>query len=367
MLRVAIVGCGKIADSHVEQIKRIAGATVIAACDQEPLMARQVADRFGISAYYDTIEELLARERPDVVHITTSPQSHLALGKLCLEAGTHVYVEKPFTLTYEEAVELLECAERSGRKVVVGHNVQFTEPAKRMRRLVGEGYLGGPPCHMESHYGYDLGDVSYVKALMGDRDHWVRRLPGRLLHNIISHGIGKIAEFFPGDNPEVITCAFPSPLLRKAGETELVDELRVVIADRDSAVTAYFTFSTQVRPILHQFRVYGPKNGLMTDDDHMVLLRLRGRRYKSYLEQFVPPAAFAKQYLANFTRNVKQFLSRELHSDLGMKNLIEAFYQAIEQGAPSPISRREILLTTKIMDEIFRQVSPRKLPAERTQ
>ena len=64
-----------------------------------------------------------------------------------------------------------------------------------MRALVESGYLGGAPVHMESYYGYDLGEPSYARALLGDQQHWVRRLPGKLLHNIISHGIARIAEF----------------------------------------------------------------------------------------------------------------------------------------------------------------------------
>ena len=59
------------------------------------------------------------------------------------------------------------------------------------------------------------------------------------------------------------------------GETEILDELRVIISDEDRA-TAYFTFSSQMRPMLHTFRIYGPKNGLVLDQDHETLITLRG-------------------------------------------------------------------------------------------
>jgi len=358
MLKAALIGCGKIADAHVQQILRTRKARIVGVTDREPLMARQLQDRFPIDAVYDDLEELLAQQRPDVIHITTPPASHLVVAKQCLEAGCHVYVEKPFTVNEEEAVVLLRTAERVDRLATVGHNVQFARPAIEMRKLVAQGYLGGAPTHMESHYGYDLGNVSYVKALLNDADHWVRRLPGRLLQNIISHGVAKIAEFLPGDDPEVLPFAFTSAPLREIGEGAIVDELRVIIADRGAGVTAYFTFSTQARPRLHQFRVFGPANGLLTDDDQMVLLKLRGRRYKSYLEQFVPPIDFARQFMAGGLGNVYRFATRELHDDLGMKDLISAFYDAIaEHGAP-PIPYREILLTTRIMDRIFGQVFP---------
>ena len=146
----------------------------------------------------------------DVVHITTPPPSHYQLGKMCLEAGCNVYIEKPFTLNTSEAEDLIELADQKRLKIMAGHNAQFTHAMVRMRELVKRGYLGGKPVHMESYYCYDFGDESYAKALLGDSDHWVRKLPGSLLQNIISHGISKIAEFLPGDNPEVIAHGFTS-------------------------------------------------------------------------------------------------------------------------------------------------------------
>ena len=48
--------------------------------------------------------------------------------------------------------------------------------------------------HIESCYGYDFGDKGYARALLGDKQHWVRKLPGQLLQNIISHGTGRLAK-----------------------------------------------------------------------------------------------------------------------------------------------------------------------------
>ena len=89
-------------------------------------------------------------------------------------------------------------------------------------------------------------------ALLGDKNHWVRRLPGRLLHNVISHGIARIAEFLTSDAPQVIAHGFVSPFLKQMNENEIVDELRVIISE-EGRRTAYFTFSSQMRPSIHQF------------------------------------------------------------------------------------------------------------------
>jgi len=356
MLKVAIVGCGKIADAHAAQIHRIKDCEIVAACDREPLMAEQLCDRFPIRQHFTDLTELLHTSRPDVVHITTPPEGHFELTRLCLEHGANVYVEKPFVVYAHEAQKLIDIAEKKRLKLTAGHNYQFSPVARRMRDLVKSGYLGGKAVHIESHYGYNLSDPSYARALLGDKQHWVRRLPGKLLHNIISHGIAQIAEFLTSDNPQVIAFGFVSPVLKGIGETEIIDELRVIISEEERT-TAYFTFSSQMKPSIHELRVYGSKNGFALDQNHDILLKLRGDKYKSYADKFIPPAQFAKQHFDNLITNAKLFLARDFHMDSGMKYLIESFYRSIRGDAPVPIPYREILLTAKIMDMIFDQLA----------
>lgn len=356
MLKVAIVGCGKIADAHASQILRISGSHLVGVCDREPLMAEQLCDRFGVTGAFSDVGELLDKARPDVVHITTPPTSHFEIASLCLESGCHVYVEKPFTLHAAEANALIGVAQSKGLKLTVGHDDQFSHVARRLRELVNHGYLGGEPVHMESTYGYDLSAPGYARALLGDKQHWVRRLPGKLLHNIISHGIARIAEFFPDDPPQVIAHGFVSAQLRQMGEQEIIDELRVIISD-GVGCTAYFTFSSQMRPSPHQFRIYGPKNGLALDNDQETLIRLRGTHFPSYAEKFVPPVLFARQYCANVAKNARLFLARDFHMKSGMHYLIESLYRSIAEDLAPPIPYREIQLTSSIMESIFGQLA----------
>jgi len=365
ILKVAILGCGKIADAHASQIQRIKGCEIVAVCDREPLMASQLAKRFPVKQWFTDLTELLDTARPHVVHITTPPEEHFELAQLCLEHGSHVYVEKPFTVYADQAQKLVHLAEKKKLKLTAGHNEQFSHVAREMRALVQSGFLGELPIHMESYYCYSLADPNYARALLGDKQHWVRRLPGRLLQNIISHGVARIAEFLNSSTPQVIAYGFVSPLLKSINETEIVDELRVIISEEERT-TAYFTFSTQMKPSIHQFRIYGSKNGLVLDQDHDILLKLRGDKYKSYVDKFVPPAQFAAQYLKNLAHNAKLFLSGDFHMDSGMKCLIESFYRSIREDAPVPIPYREIVGTGRIMDSIFEQLQTSRVNARYT-
>lgn len=354
MLKVAIVGCGKIADDHAAAIQRVKLGRIVAVCDHEELMARQLAERYPVERTFNDLELMFQEARPDVVHVTTPPQSHFQVAKRCLEKGCHVYVEKPFTVDTAEAIELVRLAKERNLKLTVGNDAHFSHAAIRFRELIKQGYLGGDPVHMESCYCYEMSG-SYANALLGDKEHWVRRLPGGLLHNIISHGVVRIAEYIQDENPIVIAHGFASRLFQEMGENGIQDELRVIIAGRDG-VTAYFTFSSQMRPSLHQFRVFGPANGLVLDDDEHTVIKLRGGRYKSYLEKFIPPLDFARQYLGSFARNVNLFLKRDFHMKAGMKHLIERFYHSVADETPLPIPYHEIILTCRIMDAVFAQI-----------
>jgi len=358
MLRTAIIGCGKIADQHVVAMQRIPNCKLVAVCDRERLMAEQLAERFEVDGCFSDARELLEISKPDVVHITTPPQSHFQLGRQCLEFGSHVYLEKPFTVTAEEAISLTQLAQERNLKITAGHNLQFTPEMLKMRHLVKQGFLGGKPVHVESHFSYELGDAGYVGALLGNAEHWVRQLPGQLFHNILSHGLAKLVEFLDGEINEIIAIAHRSPRLQNLPGKQLLDELRVLLRD-NNGTTAFFCFTTQIKPGLNHLHIFGPRNSLMVSHVSGTVLREKGSSFKSYLTFFIPPLLAAREQLAGAWSNVMGFLGRRLYQDFGMKELIERFYESIRLQGEPPIPYREIVAIAQIMDEIFVQINNR--------
>jgi predicted dehydrogenase len=193
----------------------------------------------------------------------------------------------------------------------------------------------------------------------------VRQLPGQLFHNIISHGIAKLAEFLDDDLTEIAASAHQSEQLQRLGAREVMDELRVLIRDKNGT-TAFFCFSTQVKG-LNLLRVYGSSGSLSADIIAGTLVRTATRSYKSYLTYFVPPLKTAREYLRNARLNITNFLRQRLYQDFGMKELIERFYHSIRTNGLSPIPHREIMLTARIMDEIFAQIYPARVNAPAAQ
>ncbi len=352
-LKAAIVGCGKIADGHVEEIQKLDNATVAAVCDREMLMAEQLAARYGIAAHYDDFGHMLREIRPDVVHITTPPQSHLALAKQAIEAGCHAYVEKPFTVDLREAKELIAFAESANRKVTVGHSFAYDPISVGMRRLIGKGVLG-EPVHVECYLGYNLSGP-FGLALLGDPGHWVHQLPGKLFQNNLDHILHKIMEFIPDENPYVHALGFVRRDGRFGdGRDDMPDELRVLIAGRKT--TGYATFSSHAMPVRHFMRLYGTKNTLSLDYVARTIALDQAEKYPSAIGRLLPAFASSKEYFREGVRNVFRFARSDFQFFAGMQELFRRFYRSILEDTPPPIPYAEIIRIGAVMDEVISQV-----------
>ncbi len=352
-LKIAVVGCGQIADGHISEIEKLENAEVTSLCDREPLMAEQAAVRHGISRYYRHFEALLEKERPDVVHITTPPDSHLPLAMQAIDAGCHVYVEKPLTPSYQETVKLIAHAEEKNRKLTVGHIYYFDPPALELRELVEKGVIG-EPVHVESFYGYNLAGP-FGKAILGDGKHWVHRLPGKLFHNNIDHLLNKVTEFVDDERPMVMAHGEVRRTTRFGDVRDTMpDELRIMI--QGHSTSAYATFSSHIKPTAHFLRLYGTKNIAHADFVSRTLVLEREPTLPSAIGRVLPAFGMAREYRRAGWRNVGRFLRSDFHFFYGMKELISRFYASILDDAPLPIPYRDILRLGWIMEEIFRQL-----------
>jgi len=353
-LKVAIVGCGKIADGHLGEIQKMDDAHVVSVCDLEKLMAEQLAVRFNVPSYYDDLSVMLESENPDVVHLTTPPQSHLKLAKQAIDAGCHVYVEKPFTMDTKEAKELVAYAVAAGKKVTVGHSFHFDPAALAMRRLVDDGVLGDT-VHVESYFGYNLSGP-FGAAILADGSHWVHGLPGKLFHNNIDHMLNKILEFIPDPQPAIDAFAF-TRRDESFGDVrdELYDELRLVV--RGERTTGYGTFTSHVSPVAHFARVYGTKAIIHVDYITRSVTVERGARLPSAIGRLVPAFGSGWAHNKEGLKNVFRFARSDYHFFAGMNYLITAFYRSIVDDTDPPIAYDEIIRTTSLMDEIFAQIA----------
>jgi predicted dehydrogenase len=341
-LRVAIVGCGQIADAHLQEVKKIHKAHVVAVCDQFPELALQAAERFGVSETYNDVGKMLDLARPDVVHVTTPPHTHAPLASQALAAGAHVYVEKPFALNVAEADTVLEVAKEHNRLVCVGHDQLFDPCWAELQERYIRGDLG-EVVHVDSVMGYDLSGP-FGQLMAGDPAHWIHRLPGGLFQNNVSHAVYKVTEFLRDNQPRVWATWF-------ATTGSAPTELRVLL--RGSEVTANILFSSTARPVQRVVRVYGTRACAEVDFDGRVLRWVRPAGLPGALAKLEMPWRHLSEAGRSLGRQIWRFLRSDLQYFAGMNRLFRAFYRAIATGGQSPTPPGDIRRVTAIMDQIF--------------
>ncbi|UFT98937.1 Gfo/Idh/MocA family oxidoreductase [Radiobacillus kanasensis] len=142
-LKVGVVGCGSIANHrHLPEYQNNPDAEIIAVCDKVEDRAKATAERFGAGKYYTDYHELLQNEEIDIVSVCTPNYLHAPVSIAALQAGKHVLCEKPMATSEKEANEMIAAAEKSGKKLMIGHNQRFVPSHQKAKELIASGELG---------------------------------------------------------------------------------------------------------------------------------------------------------------------------------------------------------------------------------
>jgi len=142
-LRLAFLGCGDVAlRDYLPELPRLAGrAELVAVCSRTEARAQAVGQQYGVPWFTDYRRMLAESSADAVVNLTPIPL-HFETTLACLEAGKHVYCEKPVTGSVREAEQLLEAAGRQGLTVVCAPSVLLFPQLHRARSLLSEGAIG---------------------------------------------------------------------------------------------------------------------------------------------------------------------------------------------------------------------------------
>jgi predicted dehydrogenase len=354
--RVAVVGCGQIADAHLQQARR-AGGRVVAVCDTSIHLAEQAAARFEVPGWFDDLGAMFDQARVDVVHVTTPPATHLKLARAALERGAHVYVEKPFTVNAREADELAEVARRAGRLVCVGHNLVFDPGALRLAELVARGDLG-EIVHVDALMGYDLAGP-FGSLVLSDAEHWVHRLPGGLAQNNLSHPLSLALSLLGPGEVEVQARGWRlRPARFGDARDRFHDEVRVMIEGERS--TASVQFSCRVRPVQLTLSVFGTRGNATLSLDARTLRTVQGSKMPGPFQKVDWARHDAVEAARELLGRASDLLSARLHYFEGMAELLRRFYAATAGREAPPIPIGEAQRVTAVMDSVFRACAARE-------
>jgi len=140
--RLGIIGVGQIGKGHLESYSKIAGAKVVAAADVNAQELSAVAERYAIPHTYASFRELLKRDDVEAVDVCLHNNFHAPVSIAALEAGKHVYCEKPMAGSYADALAMMDAAKRCARKLSIQLSTLFSKETKAAKRLIEAGHLG---------------------------------------------------------------------------------------------------------------------------------------------------------------------------------------------------------------------------------
>lgn len=155
-VRVGIIGTGWIAEEHIKNYLKRPDVEVVAASDIVPGKAKKFCEQFGApdATCYEDTHEMLEKEQLDIVSICTYNCQHAPCAIDALNHGVNVMLEKPFTVTLEEAVEVMKAEKKSGKLLTIGFQPRMSEYVKLLKEVVDSG---------------ELGDIYYLQAGGGRR------------------------------------------------------------------------------------------------------------------------------------------------------------------------------------------------------
>jgi predicted dehydrogenase/nucleoside-diphosphate-sugar epimerase len=333
-LRVAFIGAGQMARNHLHAIARTGHpATIVGVHDRFSDRAAEFATAARTQAY-SSVAGLLAEARPDVVHVCTPPADHVAAAQAALESGAHVYVEKPFAPAAAEAARLLDLANRRHRIVCAGHQLLFDPAFATLLARAGE---LGDLVQVDSHFAFRPSGAGLQRTGAGS-------LASQLV-DILPHPlyclIAVLERFGPPGAAVEIEWA-------RGGPADLQATLRA------GDVIGRLSVSLRARPVASSLTLTGTRGALTCDMVRSIVVGAANPG-EAALEKVLNPMVEGLQLMARTAGSVGRRVVTGI-SYPGLAELIGAFYQAIERGAPSPIPPRHLLQVSAIFEQLVAHV-----------
>ncbi len=322
-LTAAVIGAGMISQHHLRYLQRSALARPVAICDRSPAMARFAAERYGVADTFDDHVAMLDALRPQVVHVLTPARTHAAIAKQCLERGAHVIVEKPAAMNANELDELFAVADANGRQLIEDHNYRFNTPLRQLAAI-------------------DLGDVRDVDVHLSlplrdggryadaDLPHPSHDLPCGVIHEFITHVCYLALSFMPDNGFDTVTAAWRN---HGGGALFKYDDLDATVIQGNVHARLRVTCAA---PGSLTIAVRGTRGQASTDLYHP---HLHVNRDGWTLMRSAARGIFAK------------IAGRTAYE--GLSTLLDRTYRGLRGNNPLPVSREQIMQTTRLIDALL--------------
>src|SRR2546430_15155876 len=238
MIRIGVIGYGYWGPNIVRNLRSLEGCQVAAVCDQSPAARKRIPQAHPDLRAASEPAELLTSAAIDAVAVVTPVSTHFELGKAALQNGKHLFMEKPFTSTTQQAEELIELAAQKNLTIMVDHTFLFTGAVRKIRQLMDEGVLGDIYYYDSTRVNLGLfqHDVSVVWDLaphdLSIMDFLIHGKPEAVIATGETHlnglvDVAYITVYFPGNTIAHINVNWLSPV--KIRTTLIGGEKRMLV------------------------------------------------------------------------------------------------------------------------------------------
>src|SRR5258705_6146023 len=328
-LRIAFIGAGAMAGNHLQALRRVPTVhTVVGVHDVRDGAAKAFARRAGARAYA-TVSDLLAEARPDLVHICTSAGMHFDPARQALLAGAHVYVEKPFVETPQEAETLLALAQERGLLICAGHQL-VRDPA--FRRLIRGAAALQPVTLVDSTFAFRPPRLDPYQS------------PGRALAeqllDVLPHPLDSLVA--------VLETFGDATALEIVSVTATPTALYALL--RAGVVTGRLCISLRARPVASTLTIVGAQGSLTADFVRAIVLGAANEG-TSPIEKIVNPFVEAAQLGWRSAASLTRRLVRGADYP-GLVELLGDFYAAAAAGDPPPLAVDHLRRVTAVYEQL---------------
>jgi predicted dehydrogenase len=332
MIKVGIIGCGQMGDVHLKLLNDMKDVGVVGVADRDLERAKGLASRGKVGIVAKDLETMLNQAKPDAVHILTPPFTHASLACTALQAGCHVFVEKPMAMTAQEAHSMITASAENKRLLTVGHNHLFNPVVQMAYRRVKDGYLGR------------LVGIDVFHGSLPISAPWISRLPSGPWYNDVDHLL-YLSRFFMGD----------ANIIRAVGyshvEKPKIDEVH--IATLNAGGWSSLTYSVSAVPFQIRVTLFGDKRTISLDLISEIMLEHRSFNMHPWLRKGIASLDMASQILLRTGGKAVRVLTGFERSWAGLRLLLKAFYAAIGGGTSAPVSLADCLRIIEIKEVIL--------------
>ena len=340
-LKSAVIGTGAISKEHLTFLSTSPRANLVSVCDLSRASAKYAAKEFGASSTYTDYRQMLSEVKPDIVHILTPPHTHKQIAKDCLEAGVHVFCEKPMAPSYDEFQELWQIAQSNRCWLMENQNYCFNEKILAINDLLEAGTLG------------EIQEVE-VRIALPVRDggvfadenlpNPVHKLPAGVVHDFITHLCSLVVRYIP--DFERVSAAWSN---HGGGELFKYDDLDAIAIG--NSAHARIRFSSHTLPSTFSVIVRGSEGYAETDLFQPYLrcvIPRAGKVLSPIINHFVNGWDLMGSAFINFRNKIMQKTPYE-----GLHRLLDRTYEALIEGKNPPISFEDMERTNRLVNKLL--------------